>query len=37
MNYLFSSGTITCKDNADFNKDGNIDMGDPIAILNYLF
>lgn len=37
LSYLFASGTLSCLAAADANDDGQMNLADPISILQYLF
>ncbi len=37
LNYLFTGGTLSCAEAADFDGGGAIDLGDAISIFSYLF
>ncbi|MEM7165274.1 MAG: hypothetical protein AAF581_07415, partial [Planctomycetota bacterium] len=37
LNFLFSSGTVTCQDAVDANDDGVVNIADPVYMLTALF
>jgi hypothetical protein len=37
LRYLFQGGSLTCLDAADVDDTGQLDLTDPITLLNYLF
>jgi hypothetical protein len=37
LGYLFSGGSLTCRDAGDANDDGLLDIADAISLLGYFF